>query len=87
MLKHSIRLLIHYLKFKELPIPYSINCWLAVFYISFAVTIISQSSNAQSDKYKKPRSSAGFLLVGIAHALNIIEVEREEDIGSVLDDS
>ena len=26
MLKHSIRLLVHYLKFKELPIPYSIIC-------------------------------------------------------------
>ena len=25
MLAHSIRLLIHYLKFKELPIPYSLN--------------------------------------------------------------
>ena len=25
MLKHSIRLLIHYLKFNELPIPYSID--------------------------------------------------------------
>jgi insertion element IS1 protein InsB len=26
MLEHSIRLLLHYLKFGDLPIPYSLNC-------------------------------------------------------------
>jgi insertion element IS1 protein InsB len=48
MLKHSIRLLIHYLKFDRVPIPASVDSYDRIRRVPLDRQIIPQSSNAKS---------------------------------------
>jgi IS1 transposase len=57
MLKHSIRLLIHYLKFDRVPIPASVDSYDRIRRVPLDRQIIPQSSNARYSSKGKQISS------------------------------